>query len=226
MMTTTQKITEEEILDAYFEDDIEFFKTHQISGDYRIADPDFNGDTLFLASLSDPKCELYAYFLEQGVDLFATNSLKENVFHAAVFSDDPQRLKKILKSNPKCIKMLNDQEKEGDTPLHFSVMFKSRSYFDLLIELGADVNITHIKGYTPLSTACCIPFEREEDNLHIVKTLIKHGANPSLKTNAGIYPLAAAINNDLHSVAQLLWEYQYGKKSPFNISKSPTPKES
>lgn len=69
-MTIIQKITEEDIIQALQEGDVEFFKIHQIGGDYQIIEPGFDGDTLFLASLGDSSSELYSYFLEQGVDLF------------------------------------------------------------------------------------------------------------------------------------------------------------
>lgn len=111
--------------------------------------------------------------------------------------------------------MLNTPECDGETLLHYSILLKDRASFDLFIELGADVDILDSQGCSPLHLACLINFDDENDNLHIVKTLFKHGANPLLKTNFGDYPLTLAINNDLYHVAKFLWECQASNKNIF-----------
>lgn len=212
----SSKITEGDMIKALQKGDVAFFQAHQIDGDYRIVDPEFDGDTLFLSSLADSNSELYLYFLEQGANLFSLNSLGENVLHSIAFSKDSQRLKHILKANLSCIEMLNNTAISGETPLHYSILFENMGYFDALIELGAEVNCTDNEGCSPLHLACIIKFNDEKDNLHIVKTLLERGANPLLKTKLGNYPLALAINNDLYRVARLLWGYQIANKDVFS----------
>lgn len=53
------KIAEEYIIDTLQKGDVAFFQTHQIDGDYRIVNPEFDGDTLFFSSLTDSNSELY-----------------------------------------------------------------------------------------------------------------------------------------------------------------------
>lgn len=181
------KITEKDIIDALQNRNVAFFQAHQIDGDYRIVDPEFDGDTLFLSSLADSNSELYLYFLEQGANLFSLNSLGENVLHSIAFSKDLQRLKNILKANFSCIEILNNTTISRETPLHYSILFENIEYFDALIELEAEINCTDNEDCSPLHLTYIIKFNDEKDNLHIVKTLLERGANPLLKTELGNY---------------------------------------
>lgn len=156
--------------------------------------------------------------MEQGANLFSLNSLGENALHSVAFSKDSQRLQNILKANPSCIEMLNNTAISGETPLHYSILFGNIDYFDTLIELGAEVNCIDNEDCSPLHLACIIKLNDEKDNLYIVKTLLKRGANPLIKTKQGNYPLALAINNDLYHIAKLLWNYQFSQ--PNNLTKN------
>ncbi|EPG73635.1 ankyrin repeat protein [Leptospira fainei serovar Hurstbridge str. BUT 6] len=69
----------------------------------------------------------------------------------------------------------------GNTPLHSAVASGKDETVKLLIERGADPNYGQEEGgYTPLHIAAS-----RQGNGHIVALLLKHGANPELKTKDG-----------------------------------------
>ncbi|MPM20137.1 hypothetical protein SDC9_66566 [bioreactor metagenome] len=69
---------------------------------------------------------------------------------------------------------INHQDRNGYTALHFVTQEKRFDCAELLIDKGADLELSDNHGNTPLWTAI---FNSRGEN-QIVKLLIKHGANP------------------------------------------------
>ena len=80
---------------------------------------------------------------------------------------DMMRLLLNAKANP------NVSDQKGVTPLMKAIDDRYLEGCEMLLEFGADVNLTHTY-ITPLYRASCI------GNLEICQLLIRHGANPSI----------------------------------------------
>jgi ankyrin repeat protein len=84
--------------------------------------------------------------------------------------------------------------------LHVSIGKGRKDIFDLLIQRGADVNITDKKGSTSLYYAV------DKDNLHYLKILIAHGAKVDTKCQSGETALMSAASTGRTEAVKLLLE--------------------
>lgn len=85
-----------------------------------------------------------------------------------------------------------------NTALHWAASFGSEEVVGMLCENGATVNATNAKGETPLHDAV----RRNHDG--IVRKLLLHGADPSIKDNNGVdcFELAAKVGSTvLHTLS-------------------------
>jgi len=78
---------------------------------------------------------------------------------------------------------VDDKNKNGLTPLHYACENGNSYIVDLLINYGANVNVSDNEGFTPLHFAC------KNGNLEIVKSLVDDGANVNAKSNNRLVPL-------------------------------------
>jgi ankyrin repeat protein len=105
------------------------------------------------------------------------------------------------------IKELDVKNENGDAALHILTKEKiNHDYktklqiFKLLIENGANVNITNDEGKTPL----LLSIGRREFQLEKVQILIKNGADVNHKDNSGISALARAFEEKILEIVKLL----------------------
>ena len=106
---------------------------------------------------------------------------------------------------------VNQQNEDGETPLHSSLMGLGGKAPCALIELGADVNIADNKGMTPLITAARIYFhlrdlqvvffftpkeiKNEEAGCIIrIRSLIKAGAHIGRRDRLGRLYISVAVH--------------------------------
>lgn len=95
-----------------------------------------------------------------------------------------------------------------------AIRWKENSKASALIESGQfDVNQQNSEGYTLLH------FAADQNNLEIARELLKHGANPNIRTRSG-----STVADMAYSGSALLAEIlkaggQYGKNAPY----TPTP---
>ena len=96
----------------------------------------------------------------------------------AIFQDIPQVVLHILKRSDTDVNLGCLGSSAGRTPLHFAVHRKPETV-KLLLDYGADVNLTDAKGNTPLTEATV------DVNPDVIRLLIEHGADPLIANNVG-----------------------------------------
>jgi uncharacterized protein len=86
---------------------------------------------------------------------------------------------------------IHETDKNGVTPLHHAVRFRSPTAVATLLEHGANVNqVCRRSGSTPLhravtSTGAPGTAGRNEEARQIIKLLLEYGADPSIKNRNG-----------------------------------------
>lgn len=100
--------------------------------------------------------------------LFFTSIVQAGEIHKAVISGDLARTEQLLNANPK---LVNEKDKNGQTPLHLAVAKDNKETVLLLLAKGADVKASDNKGETPLSLAL------KRKNKDVLTLLFEKGAN-------------------------------------------------
>lgn len=104
---------------------------------------------------------------------------------------DPDLQRKKITKLVKAGSDLHETDKNGVTPLHHAVRFRSPAAVATLLELGADANRQCKRsGSTPLhravtQTGAPGTAGREAEAKQIVELLLSHGADPAMKNKAG-----------------------------------------
>src|SRR5262245_30060064 len=84
---------------------------------------------------------------------------------------------------------LQETDKNGVTPLHCAVRFRSPAAVEVLLKHGASVNqACKRSGSTPLhravtSTGAPATAGKEAEAKQIIEILLRHGADPAIKNN-------------------------------------------
>ncbi|MGE0206986.1 MAG: ankyrin repeat domain-containing protein [Candidatus Babeliales bacterium] len=91
---------------------------------------------------------------------------------------------KLLFGTKKCL--INQQDKNKQTALHWAVWGVHKEATDQLLAWGADCNIQNHKGYTPLMYVVQKATVHTQKNVvDIIQALLNHGAQKTLKNNYG-----------------------------------------
>jgi len=85
--------------------------------------------------------------------------------------------------------MINRQNLEGETALHFAIKGNSYDCVSALMELGADVNASNLKGESALHMAVC-------SGLEYVECLIENNVDVDAEDDFGETPLHWAVRED------------------------------
>ena len=107
------------------------------------------------------------------------------------------------------------QPKTGLTPLMIASAMAKAQAADLLLENGADPNAMDTNGYAPLHRVVRdsdygIDMERKDAVLIIVKSLLKHGADPNLRIKQDKEKIAAEIKAGANAF--------YGKRTTVTVT--------
>ena len=140
--------------------------------------------------------------------------LKENrkgIFHyAAIYNQIYpiiyfyEKLQRFFKN----ILIIDIPTENGMTPLHFSCQNGNKEISNLLIDLGANLNLKDNKGNT------CFHYAVNSGNVSLVKKLIMFGADKNIKNEEGNSPLNLAQKNNNDEMINILKD----KKCPIILS--------
>jgi uncharacterized protein len=107
---------------------------------------------------------------------------------------DPKKQRKAIETLLKAGADIHETDKNGVTPLHFAVRFRSPAAVETLLAHGANANqACKRSGSTPLhravtTTGAPQTAGKQEQARQIIQLLLKFGADPSLKNKMGKRP--------------------------------------
>ena len=130
--------------------------------------PEQGNKTLLHIAVENKNTEAVRILLAGGAQLGQFNSvLKVTVLHLAAGQGDEGVLTTLLRcSGPHAIQVVNIQDRAGRTPLHLAALGGHIQCVKILLEAGANANVTDNKGgQTPLTLAA------NKGNIEIVKLL-------------------------------------------------------
>jgi ankyrin repeat protein/uncharacterized glyoxalase superfamily protein PhnB len=106
------------------------------------------------AFVHDPHADPHA--IDDGrravVSLLLERGARHHIF-SAMSMGDLDAIRSVVAENPGALTRRMSRFEQGQTPLHFAIGRHRYDILDLLIVLGADVNMTNRSGQTPLATA-------------------------------------------------------------------------
>jgi ankyrin repeat protein len=118
--------------------------------------------------------------------------------YAAVRSDDLERVKAIVKSDPRAVADKDEQEK---TPLHYAAAKGEKEIAEVLLGAGADVNALDGHRRTPLHLAA------SNGSVELVEVLLAHGAQINAVDDADWTPMHTAVLEGQGQVVAILQKY-------------------
>lgn len=121
-----------------------------------------------------------------------TNPKFDNPLHSALKGGHPS----IARAHIELSEFINDQDENGDTPLHLAILYKD--VFELLLKSGADANAPNNQGETPLHKVT------EFGSPAHCKMLIDAGAKTAPLDNKERIPLHYAANYGNHDIVKFL----------------------
>ncbi|WP_442507539.1 ankyrin repeat domain-containing protein [Novipirellula sp. SH528] len=104
---------------------------------------------------------------------------------------------------------VNETDKNGVTPLHRAVRFRSLAAVELLLAAGADVNATDRKSHSTAlhravtNTGAPSTAGKTDVAILIVQSLLSHGADPTAKNKAGKAPTDYRMGATMSSIFHL-----------------------
>lgn len=144
---------------------------------------------------------------EQGDDLensrYGKPHQQDDNFNLAKILDEPVPKEKKLIENiiSTCPEAINSRSNEGATPLIVSSYWNRPQEVALLLQYGANANLSSQNGDTALIEAA------RSNNVEISKMLIEHGADVNYTNHEGTSALSVAARTDNVELAQLLVEH-------------------
>ena len=175
------------------------------------------------------KCILYFMFIFITFS-FSLPVLSQEI-HSAVQKGDIEKIKTLLEQNPGLINAKDTRQ--GLTPLHWAAYIGKKDVATLLIEKGADVNVTGQFNDTPLHYSILgshksvaefliskgayvnSRFADGKTSLHfavsmgktdMVKMLIENGADIDIRDSSGLTPLYGSVTGSNGEIVNLLME--------------------
>jgi uncharacterized protein len=116
---------------------------------------------------------------------------------------DPKKQRKAIEALLKAGADIHETEKNGVTPLHFAVRFRSPAAVAVLLAHGANANqACKRSGSTPLhravtSTGAPSTAGKQAEANQIIQLLLEHGADPSIRNKIGKRPADYVRDDDI-----------------------------
>ena len=136
-----------------------------------------NETTLYIASQSG-HVQIVQCLVELGASLGIKNYRGMSPMHVAVSAGRLDTVKILLKVSDKAF--IDDKANEGGTPLHYAIVNNQVKVLRLLLQEGANINLSDKKGITPLLLAI-----KRKANISIINTLLSFQPNIYLNDNKG-----------------------------------------
>jgi len=170
------------------------------------------GQTALMWALADRQAAVVDELVKHGADvgLASKTGFTPLMFVAQQGDADSGRI--LLRAGAKPNEA---QPKSGLTPLLIASAMSNAKAVDLLLDNGADPNAMDTNGYAPLHKAVRdsdygIDPERKDAVLAIVKSLLKHGADPNLRIKQDKAKIAAEIKAGANAF--------YGKRTTVTVT--------
>ena len=147
------------------------------------AQENMGGQTAMMWAISKRQSAVVDELVKHGADVELASKTGFTPLMFAAQQGDVDSGRILLKAGAKA----NDaQPKTGLTPLLIASAMAQAKTVDLLLDNGADPNARDANGYAPLhrvvrNSDYGIDVERKDATLAVVKSLLKHGADPNLR---------------------------------------------
>jgi ankyrin repeat protein len=170
------------------------------------------GQTALMVALVEHHAPVVDALVKGGADVELASKSGFTPLMFTAQQDDPASASILLKAGAKA----NDvQPKSGLTPLIIASAMAHAKTVDLLLDGGADPNARDSNGYAPLHKAVRdsdygIDMDTREAVLSIVKSLLKHGADPNLQIKQDKEKIAAEIKAGANAF--------YGKRATVTVT--------
>ena len=163
-------------------------------------------DTMLHTACATGNVSIANLLLAQKAHVNAVNYNKDTPLHLAIyFITDEKKQRKMVELLISHGADVNMKNVKGFTPLHFAATKAKTSTARVLLQNKADPNCqTEVKN-TPLILAVCF-IEVEEKQKEMVKLLMSHGADVSMKNVEGFTPLHFAAKKAKTSTARVLFQ--------------------
>ncbi len=167
----------------------------QLDKQESLHDINFLGENLLHAAASYASPNIFKLLFNLGVDPRLVDHQKNNLLHLAVKHNNSQMVEYLLQRGFKW--MMQQQNAQGSTPLHYAAENLSSDAFEKLIPFADLIDIPDIEGNTPLVYAIKAGCMRNLLNL------LKNGADMHVFNAAGQAPIhisAAASEFSLNAL--------------------------
>ena len=139
------------------------------------------------------------YLVDCGADINAVGGFCESALTQAMHKDNQEMVKFLVSRGADVnIELSIDENETRSKPLHAAIFDKRTSMVELLISLGARLDLEDSLGMLPLHTAV------DENNKDICLILLKTGADINASSSYGKTPLQLAQRNDNAEMAEFL----------------------
>jgi ankyrin repeat protein len=163
---------------------------------------DARGKSLLHLASHWNQVEVVRLLVEKGADIEARDDDGCTPLHSACWNGQVETAKMLLDEGAD----IDARSPKGNTPLILGVLWESTRcgglkwllMTSLLLERGADVNRANESNIAPLHCAMSA-----EDG-RLCEMLLLHGADPELRTSAGLTPLHKAVYQNVHGYCSSL----------------------
>jgi len=182
--------------------------------DKEVANEDANVTPLFYACFKG-HLTIADKLLQAGANPNVKNIVGEGLLHLAAFDQSGYLLKLLSEKTPQLIKGAIDWKTDtGLTPLHYASQEGCLEVIRVLLENGAQIDVTDEYGKTPLFYAC------QFGQRLAAKKLLTHRANKTIKDEKGRLPIDIAQENKHNDVVRLLEQNTIKPKNKKNNRKA------
>lgn len=187
----------------------------------RGADLTQNGDELLFAAIKCQNCSMLSYLVEAGVRL---GENQRSICHLFSFLEGQK--------NPELLMIVGrlqiDFKRYGGEPLRTAVWGGDRMLAEYLIQNGADIDYHKPDEVFSYASTPVIEAARQND-FHMVRWLVEHGADITIKDKYGDRPYTLAVQNKNQEMAAYLsnlepedWHNEENRAQQLAAYKMPT----